>query len=293
MIETENFVYKSEVNWSILTEGFTLPVENQVIFARNMGQFLHRGETKQITLYLDGVSYQAVIHNVNFNEKFNRKQDVLQIRYSKNGDFAQSLQARFPNSYEYFKQQRITRHLGDRSIIKLPEESKEYIAIYTTEYEDSYIVETISAKEISLYKTSLSTETEYIIEQDINYNIKDTNADIIQSERLVKIRKLNKKISDNLKLLYGYRCQICGLYIGEEYQAQVVESHHIEYFIQTLNNDSDNQLIICPNHHRIIHYSNPTFDRTQLLYLYPNGFQEGLKLNLHIKNLFSLTSRVY
>ena len=285
MIETENYVYKSEINWSILTEGFTLPVENQVIFARNMGYLLQRGETKKITLYLDGIEYPAVIHNVNFNKRFDRKHDALQIRYLKNGDFARNLQLHFPNSYEYFKQQRMDRPSGDRSFIRLPDELKEYIVLYTTEYEDSYIVETITENDVSLYRASVKNQTEQIIEQDINYYIKDPAATMVEAERFVKIRKLNRKISDNLKLLYGYRCQICGLYIGEEYQAQVVESHHIEYFIESLNNDSNNQLIVCPNHHRIIHYSKPIFDKKRLLYSYPNGYQEGLKLNLHIKSV--------
>jgi 5-methylcytosine-specific restriction protein A len=53
MDSDETYVYKSEVNWSLLTEGLTLLVENQVVFARNMGHFLHRGEAKAITLYLN------------------------------------------------------------------------------------------------------------------------------------------------------------------------------------------------------------------------------------------------
>ena len=50
----------------------------------------------------------------------------------------------------------------------------------------------------------------------------------------VKIRKLNKKIGYILKLLYGYRCQICGQLIGEEYGSHIVEAHHIDYFVYLL-----------------------------------------------------------
>jgi hypothetical protein len=45
-----------------------------------MGHFLHRGETKQITLYLDGKEYQAVIHNFDLDEKFNRKEILSNSR---------------------------------------------------------------------------------------------------------------------------------------------------------------------------------------------------------------------
>ena len=34
-METENYVYKKEVDWSVLMEGFTLPIENQVVFLQN------------------------------------------------------------------------------------------------------------------------------------------------------------------------------------------------------------------------------------------------------------------
>lgn len=43
---------------------------------------LNRGKSKDITLYLNGKSYKAQIRNVNFDLKFKRKKDTLQIRYS-------------------------------------------------------------------------------------------------------------------------------------------------------------------------------------------------------------------
>ena len=48
---TENYVYKKEVDWSLLNEGLTLPFDNQVVFGQIMGRFLKRGESKDITLY--------------------------------------------------------------------------------------------------------------------------------------------------------------------------------------------------------------------------------------------------
>ena len=54
---TENYVYKKEVDWSLLQEGLTLPFDNQVVFGHIMGRLLNRGESKDITLYLNGKSY--------------------------------------------------------------------------------------------------------------------------------------------------------------------------------------------------------------------------------------------
>ncbi len=36
MVETESYVCKKEVDWSVLMEGFTLPIENQVVFLQNI-----------------------------------------------------------------------------------------------------------------------------------------------------------------------------------------------------------------------------------------------------------------
>lgn len=278
----EDYVYKSEINWSLLTEGLTLPVENQVIFSRNMGKFLQRGEVKEINLYLNGKGYKAQIRNVNFDARFKRKKDTLQIRYSRDGELARTLQTCFSKSYKYIKAQREMRPKGDRTMIKLPEEYKEYLAIYTTEYEDSYILETIEAEDIIFLKQTVQNQSERLLEANFNYDIEDKDAKILENQRIIKIRKLNKKIGDNLKLLYGYRCQICGQFIGEDYGAHAVEAHHIDYFVKSLNNDANNQLIVCPNHHSIIHEVNPVFDRKKLIYIYPNGMQEGLMINQHL-----------
>ena len=97
-----------------------------------------------------------------------------------------------------------------------------------------------------------------------------------------KVRKMNRAIGDGLKQLYGYRCQICGAFIGEKYGSSLIHAHHIEYFTKSMNNDARNVLIVCPNHHGIIHDRNPVFDFQKKIYRYPNGYQEGLKLNLHI-----------
>lgn len=279
---TENYVYKKEVDWSLLNEGLTLPFDNQVVFGQIMGRFLKRGESKDISLYLNGKSYKAKITNVNFNSKFKRKKDTLQIRYSKNGMLAKALQAYFVKSYNFIKATREARTERDRTMIRLPDNCKEYLAIYTTEYDDSYVLETIIADDIVLLKQAVVGHQERVMEAEFNYDVRDPAAELFESECIVKIRKLNKKIGDNLKLLYDYRCQICGKLIGEEYDSHIVEAHHIDYFVSSLNNDASNQLIVCPNHHSIIHDVNPIFDRRRLLYIYKNGIEQKLVLNQHL-----------
>ncbi|WP_186445913.1 HNH endonuclease [Paenibacillus cremeus] len=58
-------------------------------------------------------------------------------------------------------------------------------------------------------------------------------------------------------------CQICGFSGKEEYGESVIEAHHIEEFSLTQNNKPDNILILCPNHHRLVHKANGKFAAIQ------------------------------
>ena len=160
---------------------------------------------------------------------------------------------------------------GSKNHIILPEEFKEYIAVYTTEYDDSYLIETIASEDINVMRDAVQGKAERMVEAEINYENVDEGAGIQQNLHLVKIRKLNRKIGENLKLLYGYRCQLCGQLIGEKFGSHVAEAHHIDYFVTSLNNDASNQIIVCPNHHSIIHDRDPVYDRRRKLYRYDNG----------------------
>lgn len=278
-MDNENYICKKEIDWSTLTSGITLPYEHQVNFHKNMEGFTHRGDVKVIKVYMEGREHQIKLYNVN-NSLDKCKNDCYQLRYSIGNSFAVHLRELFNLSYNYFVNERNLRPKGNRKLILLPEDKKEYIAIYTTEYPDTFIVEPIFADDILAMQDIVKKKDERTIESALE---KDDNAGIIETQRTVRLRKLNKKIGDNLKLLYGYRCQICGKLVGEEFGcSKVVESHHIEYFTKSLNNNASNQIIVCPNHHTIIHEVNPVFDRRKKLYLFKNGVEQMLMLNKHL-----------
>lgn len=278
----DSYVYQKEVDWSLLTEGLTLPIKEQVVFGQIMGRYLEKGEAKPIRLILGGKTYNATIRNVKFQEKWNHKSDILQIRYAKNGDLARALQVVFSKSYNYLNGARQSREKGDRRIIRLPDDAKDFLAIYTTEFDDTYVLDPILSEDVIAVATYARDFSEQHIENEMNFEIDDPSAGIQVSEGVRKIRKLNKKIGDNLKQLYCYQCQICGQSIGEEYDAHVCEAHHIDYFTKSLNNSATNQMIVCPNHHRIIHADNPSFDRSVLQFTFFNGYIEPIRLNYHL-----------
>lgn len=282
METTENYVYKKEVDWSLFNYGFAIPLEYQVVFKQIKDRYIQRGESKTIHLYLNGKSYEAKLNNNNISKRFGNHADIVQVRYGQNSDIAIALRGLFHHSYTYIKNMKKLQEPGSKKRIVLPEKYKEYLVIYTTEDDDSYVLEVIASEEVEILNETVQGKQERLVEMEINYEELDEGAGIKTNQRLVKIRKLNRLIGENLKLLYGYRCQICGNLIGEEFGSHIAEAHHIDYFVTSLNNDAKNQMIVCPNHHSIIHDTNPVFDRKKLLYVYSNGMTQKLLLNKHL-----------
>lgn len=113
-------------------------------------------------------------------------------------------------------------------------------------------------------------------------NFQDDSAAITFSDNSSHQRVYNKRIINDLKKLYEYKCQICGLNCAKKYGINIAEAHHIDYFSYSKNNNADNIVILCPNHHRIIHALNPTFEKNKATWIYPNGIEEQMLLNVHL-----------
>ena len=122
--------------------------------------------------------------------------------------------------------------------------------------------------------------SEYDVEQYLNFD--DNTAALNKTVKSVIERTYSKKKVDMLKRLYAYRCQICGQNVGEEHGVNIAEAHHIKYFSKSVDNSSDNLLILCPNHHSLIHALNPEFDYDELQYIYPDGTIDKIVLDLHL-----------
>ena len=280
------YVYKKEVDWSLLHQGLSIPLDIQVIFRNNIKGFISRGESKDIYIMLDGVSYKVKLVNQKFNElKYPNHKDILQIRYNPSSELANKLRIIFSYTYSYLCEQRSALQDGQKRYFKIDKDKKEFLAIYTTEYPDTYIAECITQTEASEAKKLLLLESEQNYETSVNYPDTDPTATIERIQQLAKIRKLNRAIGDALKMLYDYKCQICGDDFGRRFDVHIVEAHHIDPFVTSLNNDAANQIIICPNHHKVIHRAEPVFDKGRMLFVYRNGVEERLVLNSHLSLL--------
>lgn len=96
-------------------------------------------------------------------------------------------------------------------------------------------------------------------------------------------------LSESLKSIYDHRCQVCGMNFNIKYDQPFAETHHIHSLSQGGLDISKNIIVICPNHHRIIHKTEAVFDSAKLLYKYPNGLEERLILADHFEQKSSWT----
>lgn len=274
----ENYILSKDVDWSFLHRGFAIPVAMQPILSAYLTNgALKHGEKRHIKIILNNQIYIVSLVSVNFNKgKYPNHKDMWQVLYTQNGEFAKNIRVIFYKTFQFLYEMKKYRN----ATMKLPKNEREFIALYTTEAKDIFYAEPFFNAELNIPDQE---KNEQLVEGLLNLsNLTDPEATIVQGYRLQKIRKLNRDIGNYLKKIYSFRCQICGEDIGKCYDAKVVECHHINYFINSLDNNINNLLIICPNHHRIIHSTNPSFDFDRKLYRYPNGYEETLKLNLHL-----------
>jgi hypothetical protein len=59
MINDNYYVYKKEVDWSVLHQGVSIPVTIQIVFHNIIKKFLPRGQSTDIFLVLEGKTYKA------------------------------------------------------------------------------------------------------------------------------------------------------------------------------------------------------------------------------------------
>src|SRR5574341_1341133 len=214
MSKEQSYIYKKEVDWSVLREGFSIPVSIQMVFKKRIKNYLKRGEKRDIKVILDDNTYQVKFINQAFNEqKYPGHADILQIRYSPQNPFAVKLREIFKTSFNYLQKEKA----NTKGIVRVPEEKREYIVLYMTPLEDSFFFDHITSSESVQIKETISGINEEDFEYQSNYKEVDDSARIETKEQIVKVRRLDRAIGESLKLFYGYRCQICGDNFAKKY----------------------------------------------------------------------------
>jgi 5-methylcytosine-specific restriction endonuclease McrA len=91
-------------------------------------------------------------------------------------------------------------------------------------------------------------------------------------------RQLVKELHDR----YSGRCQLCAFDSPVVYGTPSAESHHIVYLSRGGEDTLLNMVLLCPNHHTVVHKTEATFDYAMLGFCFPNGRVEPLCLNTHL-----------
>ena len=275
------FLLKKPVDWSLLTDGFNIPLEFQPLVHGLYDSPVAHGEKRNIKILIEGEAFDAKLTNINFNRKtFRGHNDLLQIRYSPGSAIAKKLQGIFRTSYNYIAEARSLPE-NFRKQVRLPENINEYVTLFSTTIRDTFVLECFTDAE----NRQLAEDVRQYQEQEYEAADLLTDNSAGYTSRVTKVRRLDQSIGETLKKLYDNRCQITGEKVGEEYGKEVIEAHHIEFFTTSLNNDSSNIIIISPNFHRIIHKNLPEFDRDRLEFRFPNGVIEKVSLDKHLRLL--------
>ncbi len=195
----------------------------------------------------------------------------------------------FTVSYSFIEAQQIVNrfHLektGVRRNISMPKDVREYFALYRTSDPCIWTAESVTKQESEDFGSIVTAQK--VSEEYFESMLKtDESASIVVQPRLVKVRNLDRSVCENLKVLYGFRCQVCGQLVAEKYGGTVIDAHHVDPFTSSLNNNYDNIVVLCPNHHRIVHACHPEFIRCDIpAFLYPNGLRESLLIDKHLRN---------
>lgn len=137
------------------------------------------------------------------------------------------------------------------------------------------------APEITISERKIITEfTEEEIERIINQQ--DFKAKVVKKSGINTSRIFDDKIQISLKKLYQYRCQVCGATATVMYGVDVSEAHHLDYFINSANNNPSNIVVLCPDHHRIVHKAKAIFNFELHQFEYDNAKVDPLMYNLHL-----------
>ena len=275
------FIYSKIVDKSVLWDGFSIPSQYHKIFHMLVPAISEHGENANIKILIDGEFYDAQLKNIAFDQDtWEGHGDIIQFRYTPQSPLSKKLREIFSISNQYIQQERANRQPGDRSRIIVPKELQEFIYINATAQSNVFALDYVTCNEEQALRHDIKSIPEDVFEALSIDSLKDENTGFSAAVR--KVRKLDKSIGDTLKKFYDYRCQLTGEKIGDQYNAHVVEAHHIVPFTESLNNDASNIIIVNPTFHRIIHKAKPEFDNSTLSFKFPNGVVEKLKLNKHL-----------
>jgi predicted restriction endonuclease len=120
-------------------------------------------------------------------------------------------------------------------------------------------------------------------EDALRETVLEHHSGVSERRRLLLQRsyRRNRTLVTELHELYAGRCQLCGFDPPLLYCVSACCGHHVNYLSRGGRDEQGNLMLVCPNHHEVIHATNAVFDFKDLHYVFPNGRREPLVLNKH------------
>ena len=94
-----------------------------------------------------------------------------------------------------------------------------------------------------------------------------------------------RRVATGMRETYAGRCQVCEYDPRNRYAQEICHVHHVVWLSRGGDNDRSNLVVLCPNHHAIVHRDDPPFDHGRLAFSFANGAVEALRLNLHLPGI--------
>ena len=138
----------------------------------------------------------------------------------------------------------------------------------------------VTAPPVITHSVKADEVSEEELEQIINFSDPDATIEVVTKDS--KRRVCNTTIIHQLKKLYKGQCQLCGTKPFDTFDDDICEAHHIEQYSETQNNDASNIIVLCPNHHRLLHKLKPTFNRGTMTFEKADA-AIPVKLDFHLK----------
>ena len=189
------FLLKKTVDWSLLTNGFNIPLEFQPLVHGLYDAPVAPGESRHIKIVIDGEGYDAKLNNINFDrDTYSEHKDLLQIRYSAGSALARKLQGIFGASYNYITQMRSLPENRGRQI-RLPASINEYVCLYSSTMQDTFVLECFTDSE---NRQLVRDVRQY---QELEYEAVELKQDSHTgyTSRVTKVRRLDQSIGESLK----------------------------------------------------------------------------------------------
>ena len=99
----------------------------------------------------------------------------------------------------------------------------------------------------------------------------------------VDLRRARRHV-EWLQDAYDGRCQICLFDPRARYGRRLCHGHHIQWLSRGGEDEIENMILICPNHHAAVHHADAVFDFADLEFRFANGVVERLQLNRHLQS---------